>query len=147
MKAQHTRQHNRQTRRQAIRAFSDLRKDKDWGEWIEKDISSYRGTAKAPRGVYRFVHNNLYSVQFICKKTSWGNITHLLLRRNDEKPDIPWSHRQRIKNELVGEEFDAIEILPAESRLVDQANIYHVFVLPEGFEIPFGLHIPGWSDS
>ncbi len=34
---------------------------------------------------------------------------------------------QRIKNELVGEECQAIQIFPAESHLVDGANQYHLW--------------------
>lgn len=50
-----------------------------------------------------------------------------------------WRHFQRIKNELAGPEREGVELFPAESRLVDTANEYHVFVFPEGFRFPFGF--------
>lgn len=33
------------------------------------------------------------------------------------------------------------------SNLVDQANVYHLWVLPAGFQLPFGLHLPGGGMS
>lgn len=32
----------------------------------------------------------------------------------------------------------------SEETLVDQANIYHLWVFPEGFSLPFGLHLSHW---
>ncbi len=48
--------------------------------------------------------------------------------------------KQKIKNELFGRESVAIEVFPAESHLIDQANSYHLWVLPEAFSLPFGIH-------
>jgi len=84
--------------------------------------------------------NNLYVV-FVCdpEPTSWGSVERLMVRRNDGSPGVPWSHMQRIKDELCGPERLAIEVFPPASELVDNANIYHLWVLPTGFELPFGL--------
>ncbi len=47
---------------------------------------------------------------------------------------------QRIKNELVGEECEGVELYPAESRLVDSSNQFHMFVCKEpGTKFPFGF--------
>jgi hypothetical protein len=35
-----------------------------------------------------------------------------------------WRELQRIKNEIVGDEIEAVELYPAESRLLDTANWY-----------------------
>jgi hypothetical protein len=43
-----------------------------------------------------------------------------------------WRHFQAIKNQLCGEERLAVEIYPPESQLVDEANEYWLWVLPEG---------------
>ena len=58
--------------------------------------------------------------------------------RRDRSATHDWRHLQRIKNELCGPEREAIELYPAESRLVDTNNQYHLFVLPEGFTMPLG---------
>ncbi|MGR9527665.1 DUF7694 domain-containing protein (plasmid) [Priestia megaterium] len=47
--------------------------------------------------------------------------------------------KQRIKNEIFGEEYTAIEVFPKESELVDEANMYHLWVLPKGMNLPFGI--------
>ena len=49
-----------------------------------------------------------------------------------------WRSMQRIKNEIVGSQVDAIEIYPAESKLVDSCNQFHLWCLPPGMSIPMG---------
>jgi hypothetical protein len=68
-------------------------------------------------------------------------VMHLDIRRRDSQPVGPERFRdfQRIKNELVGPEFEAAEIYPAESRLRDASNNYHLWVLPKGQRFPFGF--------
>ena len=51
-----------------------------------------------------------------------------------------WQDMQTIKNRLVGTECDAFQIFPAESRMLNTANQYHLIVLPEGYLLPFGWH-------
>ena len=45
---------------------------------------------------------------------------------------VPWAHMQQIKNEVAGPEREAVMIYPAESRLVDTANEYWIYVYPTG---------------
>jgi hypothetical protein len=63
---------------------------------------------------------------------------HLSIKRVDGAACHDWRDLQRIKNELVGTEAEGVELYPAESRLVDGANQYHLYVLagcawPVGF--------------
>jgi hypothetical protein len=44
---------------------------------------------------------------------------------------ICWDDLQRIKNEIGFSDKDCIELYPAESDVVNVANIRHLFVLPE----------------
>lgn len=65
---------------------------------------------------------------------------HLSIKSRDKAPVRDWREFQRIKNELVGPECEAIELYPAESRLVDTANQYHLFAVPDpSFRFPFGF--------
>jgi hypothetical protein len=48
-----------------------------------------------------------------------------------------WRDFQRIKNELIGSEEEAIEIYPAESRLQDTANQFHLWCV-EGLQVSLG---------
>lgn len=70
----------------------------------------------------------------------WPEMVHLSIKRNDREPLHDWRDLWAIKNCLVGEENEALELYPAESRLVDGANQYHlwVFVDPE-VRLPFGM--------
>ena len=81
--------------------------------------------------------NPFYVVhKFLFEGTEEGAI-HLSIRHQNRKAIRDWRHFQRIKNELVGAEREAIEIFPPESQLVDTANQYHLFVLPAGATSPF----------
>lgn len=65
-------------------------------------------------------------------------MTWLSIRRNDRKAMQDWRHLQTIKNELTGTEREAVQIYPAESRLLDESNQIHLWVYPKGYKLPFG---------
>lgn len=68
-------------------------------------------------------------------------IVHLSIKTIDKRPVRDWRDFQRIKNQLVGPECEGIELYPAESRLVDTANSYHLWVIAEpAYRLPFGWH-------
>ncbi len=81
--------------------------------------------------------NDLYQVQ---KRYHDQGLVHLNIRRRDGAPIIrDWRHFQLIKNQLIGEECEAVELYPAESRKVDSANKYHLYgVTDPTFRFPFG---------
>jgi hypothetical protein len=83
--------------------------------------------------------NDTYQVIVRYMDTDQGKMTHLSIKRLDKAPCRNWREFQRIKNELVGEEIEAVEIYPAESRLVDTANQYHLWCLPAGYGLGFGF--------
>lgn len=63
----------------------------------------------------------------------------LSIKRRDREPvgDERFRDFQAIKNHLVGAETEAVELYPAESRLVDTANQYHLWCTRQKF--PFGF--------
>jgi hypothetical protein len=71
------------------------------------------------------------------KKPGEDVLTHLSIKRHDKQEIRDWRDFQRIKNELVGPETEGIELYPAESRLVDTANQYHLWVFP--YRLPIGF--------
>ena len=80
--------------------------------------------------------NDLYTVQI----ESCPPFVHLHIHRNDWGPCKDWREFQLIKNQLVGEENEAVELFPAESRLVDTSNTYHVWVHSDPkFRFPLGM--------
>jgi hypothetical protein len=70
----------------------------------------------------------------------FGIVRHLSIKSLDRSARHDWRDFQRIKNELVGEEFEAVEKYPKESHLVDTANQYHLYVFMSGKELPFGFN-------
>lgn len=62
---------------------------------------------------------------------------HLSIRNIDRSPARDWRDFQRIKNQLAGPEWEAVEIYPAESRKVDGANQYHLWCFPFRLGIGF----------
>lgn len=74
-----------------------------------------------------------------------NGVTHLSIRRDDRAACRDWRHFQQIKNQLCGPEFEAVEIYPAESRVLDAANQFHLWVLPEGESVPLGFPTGGRS--
>lgn len=77
----------------------------------------------------------------VIRKVEDNGFTWLSIRREDRKPIRDWRHFQRIKNELCGPEREGVELFPAESRLVDGANQYHLWVWPEGQHVPLGWEV------
>lgn len=73
--------------------------------------------------------------------------TVLSIRRDDRQAVHDWRDFQRIKDQLAGEETEAVELYPARSRLVDSANQYWLWYLPPGVRIPFGFTEQAISDS
>lgn len=64
---------------------------------------------------------------------------HLSIKRMDRMAIMSWRVLQQIKNEVVGEFREAVELYPGEHRVADNANQYHLFVAPEGVDFPFGF--------
>ena len=82
-----------------------------------------------------------YSVMSRLISTEWGKVEHITIQNSKMKcGDVPWSVKQEIKNELFGENRIAIEIFPAQNRLVDIMDVYHLWLLPKNFKMPFGIH-------
>lgn len=67
-----------------------------------------------------------------------GRCTYLSIRREDNEPKTSWTDFQQIKNELTDPRREAIEIYPAQARVFDAANQYHLLVFPLGVILPFG---------
>lgn len=95
--------------------------------------------------------NNRYQVNVRKLKTPgddehgrWPcDVAHLSIKRIDKDRVGPERYRDfmRIRDELVGPEFEAVEIYPPRSDEVDTANQYHLWVfLAAGMTLPFGWH-------
>lgn len=88
--------------------------------------------------------NDLYTVYVRRNQsTSQDNVfvAWLSIKRNNLDACRDWRHFQYIKNQLVGKENEGCEIFPAESRLVDGSNQYHLWVFENpDHQFPFGFN-------
>ena len=89
-----------------------------------------------------------YQTQVLEETTPWGVVRHLKITRRDGKEvRTKWDVLQHIKDEMLGEDVAVIEVFPAQSQVVNQANIRHFWEIPEGHALPFGLHLMGGCDG
>ena len=120
----------------------------------KKILSSYPNMTlqQVKMGLYKEIFaemyvNNIYQVavyrneaadELIHVPEFKGRCTWLSIKRKDKRPVNNWQDMQTMKNRLVGTNCDAIQIFPAEDRMVNTANQYHLIVFPGGEKIPFG---------
>lgn len=67
-------------------------------------------------------------------------MVHLSLRtvENDVRHD--WREMQRVKNEVLGPDWEGVEMYPSEARVVDTANQYHLWCIQPPAIFPFGFN-------
>lgn len=76
------------------------------------------------------------------------DMVHLSIKRRDRQSCHDWRDFQAIKNQLLGEECEAIELYPAESRRVDTANQYHLWGFrKQDFRFPMGYNVRAVDDQ
>jgi hypothetical protein len=119
---------------------------------VQRDLRCDRATAEQQwAGIMTTEYwlNHLYQVnKYEVLIRADGKLTHpegwppvmvwLSIKRRDKGVIKDWRDMQRIKNELCDPECEGVELYPAESRLVDESNQYHIFVAPKGYRFPFG---------
>lgn len=109
---------------------------------VHEQFGVYRG-AWMPQMDRYWESDDGLSVMSRLLKTAWGPVEHVTIKTmvgGMFSGDIPWALKQEIKDELFGVRAAAIEVFPAKKHLVDVCDVYHLWVLPKGFEIPFGIH-------
>jgi hypothetical protein len=87
----------------------------------------------------RVLANSLYQVVVREVTTPIGPLTWLSIKCLDQSACHDWRHFQRIKNEILGTDVEGVELYPAESRLVDVSNQFHLWCLPRGHSFGFGF--------
>jgi hypothetical protein len=70
---------------------------------------------------------------------STGTAIRVMVQKHDDTPILKhWSEMQKIKNEVFGEETTAVEYYPPKSKLIDDHNIYWMWIFPDGvLPIPY----------
>lgn len=109
--------------------------------WIEKPSpkSMRKGSGWFGQMNRSYTYNGEYAAITREINTEWGKVIHCAFR-NKDGTEITWKEKQWLKDSLFGEDRVAIEVFPQKDRLVDAANMYHIWVFEKGFELPFGIH-------
>lgn len=97
-------------------------------------------SAPMPRGATEAFANNHYVAFIYPSMRAYINgslktmikVKRLMVQRHDNKP-IPnhWRELQNIKNDILGSNVQAIEFYPPEDDVIDHANIYWLWILPD----------------
>ena len=119
---------NRNARRAGVKLSAATRNE--WHPWVSHadklSLMEIFGHAVAA-----YV-NNRYSCQVYRRR---GGYYHLVIRRHDGGTVVAWHDLQRIKDEMGYSEQMAVQVFPAHDEIVDDANLYHLFVLPEALPV------------
>tara|TARA_B100000131_G_C17992691_1_gene563227 strand:- start:36 stop:560 length:525 start_codon:yes stop_codon:yes gene_type:complete len=130
-------------------------KDFKWSwSWqdIMKKYPEFKSKAKAKkflRDLEKKNQNKWSNDLYVCTVSKLGpnskenlldrEITELSISRIDRSAHHDWRHMQYIKNDVLGEDIEGVELFPAQNRLVDQANQFWMYCLPKGERFPFGF--------
>lgn len=98
-------------------------------EAIDLSKATYR-----PEWMTRAFRNNRYVIMINDNAaTTHGPAIRCMVQKIDNTPiNFHWRSMQAIKNEIFGREATAIEYYPAHSELIDDKNIYWMWVFPDG---------------
>lgn len=110
----------------------------DWGPWQKVPNTRPPRAGGWLAEIHTVWKNHVFAVLVRTVPTDWGEVEHAAIR-NVSETDIAWRDMQRIKDELFGAKRVAVEVFPPWAEIVDEANMYHLWVLPEGFALPFTL--------
>ena len=105
-------------------------------ERIESEFSAFFTLAK----IYNEnseLRSTLYEY-FKNKPEYFGRLESISLAKTGKKGEFK---NPEISKKLFGENIVAIEVFPEEKSKIDAQDIYHLWVMPKGFKLPFGIHV------
>ena len=120
----------REVRRHALAKEARLRRSGDWPRWVRHSLlpGQVGSTGWLPE-IYAAHVNEVFTV---LEREAGNGIVHLMISSlSGIRPT--WHEAQRIKNELAGVHKTAVEVYPPHMEVVDDADAYHLWVLPGVF--------------
>lgn len=93
---------------------------------------------KAMWNFNRAYKNDKFVVLVRDTKNKFGLCRHIAIR-NLEGTEVKWKEKQALKNAIFGNCYTGIEVFPSEENLIDEANMYHLLILPINYKFPFNL--------
>lgn len=133
-------QMNRMMRRIQGAAERRERESGNWSPWMKADVPGVAGAMGDGwlREVRSIVKNPWCVVLIRPVATPWGMAQHAAIRTASET-ELSWREKQRLKSTIFGPGFMAVEIMPPDADIVNGANMWHLWILPEGVGLPFGI--------
>lgn len=123
----------RAERRRLLAEEAKRRKSGKWGIW--ETLRFPRGTVGSGWAAdFMAAHRN--KVFSVLDRTLVDGTRHLAVTSLSEVRPT-WPEMQRIKDELAGRDATGVEVYPPRDEIVDDANMYHLWVLTQ--PLPFGL--------
>lgn len=105
------------------------------------DLERARKIVARSRSKELFINDRYQVALFDGGELGGKELVHLSIKRIDREPIHDWRDLQEIKNMLVGPENEAMEVYPAESRLVDTSNQFHLWAFKDAtVRLPFGFN-------
>jgi hypothetical protein len=116
---------DRATRRNLLSAEAKNREAGTWGEW--ETLTFPRGSVgKTWAADFTTAHKN--KVFSVLDRTLANGVRHLAVSSlSGIRPG--WREMQRIKDDLAGCDKTAVEVYPPATEIVDQADMFHIWVL------------------
>lgn len=118
-------------RRAILAREAKNRAEYNWGPWNHKTLPTGTGGCGWNMEV-RAVHWN--SVFSVLERPTTGATHFAITSLSGIRPSF--HEIQRIKNELAGPDATAVEVYPPQSELVDEADMFHFFVVDP---LPFSI--------
>lgn len=132
---------DRNTRRQLLAAEAKNRFGGLWGAWEE--ITFPRGSVGCGWAAeFTKAHKN--KVFSVLDRTLENGVRHLAVASlSGVRPN--WHEMQRIKDEIAGCDRTAVEVYPPATEIVDEADMFHIWVLTD--RLPFSLALSSKDSS
>lgn len=132
-----------QSREKLLQAFQDgllVVQDGGWPAWSAFVETHEPGSPFClDVGCDHSFANSRYQVLVNFEQAAdWPPLAHVRIKAHDKRCVRDWRDMQRIKNEICGTEAEGVELYPAEGRLVDEVNEFHIYVLHPAANFPFG---------
>lgn len=123
---------SRGERRNLLSTERKRRQNGSWGPW--EKLTFPRGSAGDGWAAdFTVAHKN--SVFAVLDRTLPNGVRHLAISSlSGDRPS--WLEAQRIKTEIAGPDATAVEVYPPDAEIVDQADMYHLWVVGR---LPFSL--------
>ena len=124
---------DRNQRRSLLKEEERNRAAGKWGAW---EILTFPKGSIGSGWTYGFAIAHKNKVFSVLDRTLENGVRHLAVSSlSGIRP--AWREMQRIKDELAGGDKTAVEVYPPATEIVDQVNMFHIWILSE--PLPFSL--------